>query len=740
VESTGTAVNDKIAALKQKLTDTEISGQQTIMAERNLFDEEFGRLEAEFKEQLTLRDQLISAERMGRNNVELILENERKDNEFKLRELLGHVDKLNLNLQMALASKVAAEEKNTTLSDQKKILVKEVKTLRKKVDGSNETISQVKEVNDRLTAAVATLQGQVRHLTAQLAQQSQQGSVEGNESMGDASTEATIGSDEQSPTALDLDEAMQIDTSSMIIDRKSPALPADDKRTEIPEDAFDDDWQNSNPQVAAQESAGRTASGEEGDESGPDGRRMSWGIPGAALMELGWLSNEQRNLIAQRAGLDPSANPAPEGEPGDNSSSAAGAISSGGSIINSIASTLFFAGPSDLPIQSAGGTANTGASGTAAQPSNKRGSYFSSISGSSLLSSQPAAAPTSAPAPSPSQPSRRTSFLASMGSISMFGSTDKKSTAPAISAEDIAKPQPQPSEVTSSASKRRPSDFFDSPLPVDDETQVKDTKLRCLRCGGTVEGPKYSTCKCQIPALTPEALEATPAPSAGAGSASSFGGMFAASGSAANPTSGASQPTPAAIPAVGKMLMPSLGPDASAGAGSTIGSTFSSMLRFSSQNAQPQLSPAELLAKWDHKLQPATRRASTALAANPTVPGASSAAAVNPASSRAGPTTGTTEETSSWVSSHDTADAVDGGSVKSAGFGDSNSSCPDDLASDDLEGASTKVVASNTPILAEDGDHECGQQNESETESATLLGAVTSSRQESDVTDGEGAQ
>jgi hypothetical protein len=49
-------------------------------------------------------------------------------------------------------------------------------------------------------------------------------------------------------------------------------------------------------------------------------------------------------------------------------------------------------------------------------------------------------------------------------------------------------------------------------------------------------------------------------------------------------------------------------------------------------------------------------------------------------------------------------------------------------------------VASNTPILAEDGDHECGQQNESETESATLLGAVTSSRQESDVTDGEGAQ
>jgi hypothetical protein len=78
--------------------------------------------------------------------------------------------------------------------------------------------------------------------------------------------------------------------------------------------------------------------------------------------------------------------------------------------------------------------------------------------------------------------------------------------------------------------------------------------------------------------------------------------------------------------------------------------------------------------------------------------------------------------------------------VKSAGFGDSNSSCPDDLASDDLEGASTKVVAPNTPILAEDGDHERGQQNESETESATLLGAVTSSRQESDVTDGEGAQ
>ena len=28
----------------------------------------------------------------------------------------------------------------------------------------------------------------------------------------------------------------------------------------------------------------------------------------------------------------------------------------------------------------------------------------------------------------------------------------------------------------------------------------------CLRCHGTVEGPKYSTCKCKIPAMTPEDL------------------------------------------------------------------------------------------------------------------------------------------------------------------------------------------------------------------------------------------
>ena len=54
--------------------------------------------------------------------------------------------------------------------------------------------------------------------------------------------------------------------------------------------------------------------------------------------------------------------------------------------------------------------------------------------------------------------------------------------------------------------------FFDSPLTSgvesDASVQMKSV-LKCLRCDGTVEGPKYSTCRCKIPALVPEDIDSS---------------------------------------------------------------------------------------------------------------------------------------------------------------------------------------------------------------------------------------
>jgi myosin heavy subunit len=64
----------------------------------------------------------------------------------------------------------------------------------------------------------------------------------------------------------------------------------------------------------------------------------------------------------------------------------------------------------------------------------------------------------------------------------------------------------------STASSSELNTFFDSPLAsgVESEASVQvKSVLKCLRCDGTVEGPKYSTCKCKIPALTPEELESS---------------------------------------------------------------------------------------------------------------------------------------------------------------------------------------------------------------------------------------
>lgn len=61
-----------------------------------------------------------------------------------------------------------------------------------------------------------------------------------------------------------------------------------------------------------------------------------------------------------------------------------------------------------------------------------------------------------------------------------------------------------------SEKRKTSSSFFDSPVSEENNhssSAERSNVLRCLRCDGTVEGPKYSTCKCKIPAFSADDLK-----------------------------------------------------------------------------------------------------------------------------------------------------------------------------------------------------------------------------------------
>jgi hypothetical protein len=95
-------------------------------------------------------------------------------------------------------------------------------------------------------------------------------------------------------------------------------------------------------------------------------------------------------------------------------------------------------------------------------------------------------------------PPKRGSIVATLGSVFKFSgkAAETDSRAAAISdIETISEPL-----TGSDEDGQRPEGA--------DEGFV----LSCYRCGGTVEGPKYSTCKCAEPALTPEDVTSKPSP------------------------------------------------------------------------------------------------------------------------------------------------------------------------------------------------------------------------------------
>lgn len=130
------AVND----MKEKFEGQTNESDRERLTERNKYEERIKAIE----KQLLLEQQ-------ARKNVENLLQSEKKEAEVRIRNALLETEKASLNMQMAVASKSANDDKILNLNEEKKILVKEVKQLRKKLEASNETIENLKALNDRLT-------------------------------------------------------------------------------------------------------------------------------------------------------------------------------------------------------------------------------------------------------------------------------------------------------------------------------------------------------------------------------------------------------------------------------------------------------------------------------------------------------------------------------------------------------------------------------------------------------------
>ena len=522
----------------------------------------------------------------------MLLAQEQRESESKLREMLGHIDKLNLNLQMAVAAKSSSDDKNNTLTEQKKVLVKEVKTMRKKAEQSVDTIAQLKSMNDRLTQAVHALQEQNKALLSRPSP-SPSSSVTPTTTLTTASVEATtscitiehfrpvspVGSsvpendtehDTENDTRLHVtsDQLILLESDADVLKFASDAVAA--------YEAVDrDDAGSPHAEVTigiSQHSPAFNLTNEEEDGIGDHGDasrdrlasdededtgRPSWEIPVSSLHELGWLSNEQRQAIAHRAGIaevisryDHDSKKKMEMQTTTDSNHS----SSGGGIITSLASSLFYSSSNG---DSHSHISPTTATSTPIAPSNpRRSSYFadltSSISlsttlGSSTNASSPDRHGSSqdsssiadhSTVPSGSSGNKRASFLGSMFQI------DKKSLTPALSVEESAQ---HGSNIKSNAGG---IDFFDTPLPATEpESVVPDNKIRCLRCGGTVEGPKYSTCKCLTPALTPEDISRPAAGAVATGSSASMFSMFSlGNNSSSSTSSGGHLSSPSSLP------------------------------------------------------------------------------------------------------------------------------------------------------------------------------------------------
>jgi hypothetical protein len=352
----------------------------------------------------------------------------------KKRELMIENDKTTINLQIAGNATSLAENRAKLLTEHKRVLVKEVKSLRVKLDQCNEIITQLKALNDRLNAAMTTM------------------------SSNSSSSEAAS----LSYSALSIDQMLQtMDISNGRADSRSPTNSIASTSKSIVFSPTDGDEQVSDdpPTPSTKE----------------EGASMTWSAPVSQnhLRELEWLSEEQRALVEKRSHHEANTSDSPE--------------QSKPSFSSSYFPPIALLAPA----------------------------VMSSSSSSTPAPSSSSSTPSSATIHNRKETKRNTL-------LSMFNGENKPAMVGLLDLEHAhveGEDENEEDRLTSasasastSRSHKHPS--FDTSIAassVEDEVDRTPSAMRlhCLRCHGTVEGPKYSTCKCAIPALTPEDLHSS---------------------------------------------------------------------------------------------------------------------------------------------------------------------------------------------------------------------------------------
>lgn len=460
---------------------------------------EFGKMNEEFMKK-------VETEQLARKNLEALILKERKEAEKKVKEAEAQIDNISMNFQMAVASKTTAESKVNALTEQKKVLVKEVKQLRKRQEELQASNDEMKALNDRLMKAAAALQLQIKSSSPS----PKTIPSEKDLSLAQEEEEGVTGQAQPSSPG-ELNDLLTL--TDKLIHKSQQVNSTEETRSKSSESNADDGHNrnhsdsSANPLSRAMNTLFRS-NGSEPDllhhqgernnsqdrHSSDDGNqksrndsmadeypeeRPSWEMPPMALRELGWLSDEQSKLMEKRLG--------------DNDHNNWGSATPGG----------FKKNVED-------GEADH----------SRRGSTLSMFSGvtkaiigggSSATNSPSAASAHSTSDPSTVSPQSQGNRRSSLMSITSMFMKEKPLT-PALQVDSEKSNSTASTASTANPSKATDDSllFFSSPFnsSTDDEADrlPSSMRLHCLRCKGTVEGPKFSTCKCSTPALTPDDL------------------------------------------------------------------------------------------------------------------------------------------------------------------------------------------------------------------------------------------
>ena len=520
MKTCGDRVVSAIEDLQQQLKDVVEMNKAEIMRIEAAYEAKLAACEARAKEE---------AARLAK--LETALTKAQQKNDEDRQEFFKQLQHMAHNLQLAVVARDVVETKLEQTNEKKKILVAEVKRLRAKIDSSDEKMKKLKSFTKQMyDQALTPPKDKNGKPIIKLLYP---------DSMGGTPTESAVNSarfNESPREVIDTSETTAV--TEVGSEHGGSAHTTGDSKDEPINREDEESGQDHGRHHS------RTSSTSDAD---------GWDLPPVRLKELGWLSAEQEALVETRvkreqvkAENESTASRLSRGMlSGAAGRSASFSLSQPGSFFSSSSDTSNT--PPSLPqenedkglsvklvnsLKASGAAMNSSlkASGAAMNSSLKAsGAVVSSVGAktSNMFSSVLAASAAES-----------SGLLDSMLSkITPRSNTSGQNTQREEPTPDAEK-EKNKEQVESAQKAELVDSFFEAPatttsleeaekLRATQEKEREATKVACLRCGGTVEGPKHSTCKCRVPALTEADLK-TPEESSGALESTKklFGGMI----------------------------------------------------------------------------------------------------------------------------------------------------------------------------------------------------------------------